>query len=121
MSLALSLRWRSLNLDLLANSILFATLLDRTNGRSSLTRISLATPGFADSVEMSPRSLLRRSRGQGLELLKGTWANTCEEPEEIRLSVLLTLGLEIVETGLAKDGNDRRLVALYPFSGSERI
>lgn len=59
--------------------------------------------------------------GQGLDLVKDTWAKTCEEQEEIRFSVLSTLRPEIVETGLAKDGNDRRLVALYPFSDSEKI
>jgi hypothetical protein len=53
--------------------------------------------------------------GQGLGLLKDTWEKACEEKEEIRLTVLSTLRPEIVETGLAKDGNDgndRRLVAL---------
>jgi hypothetical protein len=56
--------------------------------------------------------------GQGLGLLKDTWEKACEEKEEIRLVVLSTLRPEIVETGLAKDGNDRRLVALYPISDS---
>lgn len=118
MRLALSLRWRFLNLDLRANW--FATLLDRTSGRSSLTRISMATPGFADFVEKIPRLLLRRLRTK-LDHVKDTWAKTCKEQEEIWLSVLLTLRPEIIETGLAKDGNDRRLVALYPFSDSERV
>jgi hypothetical protein len=56
--------------------------------------------------------------GQGLGLLKDTWEKACEEKEEIRLVVLSTLRPEIVETGLAEDGNDRRLVALYPISDS---
>ena len=68
-----------------------------------------------------PPFTIAQVEGQGLDLLKDTWAKTCEEEEEIRLSVLSTLRPEIVETALAKDGNDRRLVALYPFSDSERI
>jgi hypothetical protein len=56
--------------------------------------------------------------GQDLGLLKDTWEKACEEKEEIRLVVLSTLRPEIVETALAEDGNDDRLVALYPISDS---
>ena len=68
-----------------------------------------------------PPFTIAQVEGQGLNLIKDTWAKTCEEREEIRLSVLSTLRPEIVETGLTKDGNDSRLVALYPFSDSEKI
>lgn len=61
-----------------------------------------------------PQFTIAQVEGQGLDLIKDSWAKASEEQEEIRLSVLSTLRPEIVETGLAKDGHDRRLVALYP-------
>jgi hypothetical protein len=68
--------------------------------------------------EEEPPFTVAQVDGQGLGLLKDTWEKACEEKEEIRLVVLSTLRPEIVETGLAEDGNDRRLVALYPISDS---
>lgn len=62
-----------------------------------------------------PPFTIAQVEGQGFDLIKESWAKACKEQEEIRLSVLSTLRPEIVETGLAKDGHDRRLVALYPF------
>jgi hypothetical protein len=67
-----------------------------------------------------PPFTVAQVEGQGLGLLKDTWEKACEEKEEIRLAVLSTLRPEIVETGLVKDGNDCRLVALYPISDSGR-
>jgi len=66
-----------------------------------------------------PPFTVAQVEGQGLDLLKDTWAKACEEKEEIRLAVLSTLRPEIVETGLVKDKNDPCLVALYPISDSE--
>lgn len=45
--------------------------------------------------EEEPPFNIAQVEGQGLELLKNTWANTCEGQEEILLSVLSTLRPEI--------------------------
>jgi hypothetical protein len=68
-----------------------------------------------------PPFTVAQVEGQGLGLLKDSWEKACEEKEEIQLAVLSTLRPEIVETGMAKDGDDRRLVALYPISRTRDV
>ena len=60
-----------------------------------------------------PPFTVAQVEGQGLGLLKDTWEKALEEKEEIQLKVLSTLRPDIIETGMVKDGNDRRLVSLY--------
>jgi hypothetical protein len=73
---------------------------------------------ICDLTWQNEREELSKEIREDLGLLKDTWEKACEEKEEIRLVVLSTLRPEIVETALAEDGNDDRLVALYPISDS---
>lgn len=63
--------------------------------------------------QMSPFTLAK-IKDQRLGLLKDSWERTCTEKREIEWTVLSTRRPEIVETGLAKDVDDRRLIPLFP-------
>ncbi|RSL42980.1 hypothetical protein CEP54_015272 [Fusarium duplospermum] len=71
-------------------------------------------PGLLKLCGEEPFFTVAQVDGQGLELLKDTWENACDEKARIQLKLLSTSRPEIVETGYVRlDGKDGRgLVAL---------
>ncbi|RTE84273.1 hypothetical protein BHE90_001128 [Fusarium euwallaceae] len=71
-------------------------------------------PGLLKLCGEEPSFTVAQVEGQGLELLKDTWENACDEKARIQLKVLSTSRPEIVETGYVRfKGRDGRgLVAL---------
>ena len=80
-------------------------------------------PRLGRLCDGEPPFTVAQIEGQGLTLLKDTWDKAYENKEEIQLAVLSKLRPEIVETGLSvnrDDRDDRRLVAFYANSHSEK-
>lgn len=71
-------------------------------------------PGLLKLCGEEPSFTVAQVDGQGLELIKDTWENACDEKARIRLKVLSTSRPDIVETGYVrlKGRDDRGLVAL---------